>query len=483
MIGCDYCNDWFHWECVGLSPPAEDQDDEEVAPADYKCPNCCSVAGMVYPFLSKVPPQHLPVIEQRAEAEKAKRRLALQQGANGMGPEGRPAKQPKRAGGGMGGGGGMGRGPRGQGIGGGYPQHGGYPPHYTPHYPAHLGPPQHHGGYYGDGDLYLDRRGPPGGPHPGVYPHPHQQPRGLSLQPPHHGGSYGLMAHELPLYGPEGLGLGGPMGPGGLQLPPGLLPGGAALFNTGYVIQAPAMGAPILMQDGGYHPGFGKGPVGKAGGPGLPPGSGPVQGIPAGGGLSLGTLGPGVLGLGAGGPGGGMGAQGLVGEDAMEAEMRRIEAEMRMRQVGRGTGGMPVGNGEHPGGLMLPPGGYIGGPGGAMMALPPHQMGPGAGGLPLAMSTGMLMHGGFGPLGVEQGYYGAPGQPTMVGATGLNGVGVGENGVQEMVEGTGPGAGVETDGGGKGGGGEATGQQQQQDQQGHVVGPSINGALPEEAAT
>jgi len=81
MIGCDYCNDWFHWECVGLSPPAEDQDDEEVAPADYKCPNCCSVAGMVYPFLSKVPPQHLPVIEQRAEAEKAKRRLALQQGS------------------------------------------------------------------------------------------------------------------------------------------------------------------------------------------------------------------------------------------------------------------------------------------------------------------------------------------------------------------------------------------------------------------
>jgi histone demethylase JARID1 len=36
MIGCDYCSDWFHWECVGLAPPREDQDHTEVAPPDFK---------------------------------------------------------------------------------------------------------------------------------------------------------------------------------------------------------------------------------------------------------------------------------------------------------------------------------------------------------------------------------------------------------------------------------------------------------------
>lgn len=37
MIGCDYCSDWFHWECVGLNPPREDQDHTEVAPPDFRC--------------------------------------------------------------------------------------------------------------------------------------------------------------------------------------------------------------------------------------------------------------------------------------------------------------------------------------------------------------------------------------------------------------------------------------------------------------
>lgn len=36
MLGCDYCSDWFHWECVGLQPPREDQDHTEVAPPDFK---------------------------------------------------------------------------------------------------------------------------------------------------------------------------------------------------------------------------------------------------------------------------------------------------------------------------------------------------------------------------------------------------------------------------------------------------------------
>lgn len=41
MLGCDYCQEWFHYECVGLRPPAEEEDDEDVAPPDFRCPQCC----------------------------------------------------------------------------------------------------------------------------------------------------------------------------------------------------------------------------------------------------------------------------------------------------------------------------------------------------------------------------------------------------------------------------------------------------------
>jgi hypothetical protein len=37
MLGCDYCSDWFHWECVGLPPPRPDQDPSEAAPPDWRC--------------------------------------------------------------------------------------------------------------------------------------------------------------------------------------------------------------------------------------------------------------------------------------------------------------------------------------------------------------------------------------------------------------------------------------------------------------
>ena len=40
MLACDYCNDWFHYDCVGLRAPSEDEDDDDVAPKDYRCPNC-----------------------------------------------------------------------------------------------------------------------------------------------------------------------------------------------------------------------------------------------------------------------------------------------------------------------------------------------------------------------------------------------------------------------------------------------------------
>ena len=44
MLACDYCNDWFHWECVGLDAPGDDEDDEDVAPPDFRCPACCAKA-------------------------------------------------------------------------------------------------------------------------------------------------------------------------------------------------------------------------------------------------------------------------------------------------------------------------------------------------------------------------------------------------------------------------------------------------------
>lgn len=41
MVGCDYCNGWYHYECVGLRAPKDDEEDEKVAPPDFRCPACC----------------------------------------------------------------------------------------------------------------------------------------------------------------------------------------------------------------------------------------------------------------------------------------------------------------------------------------------------------------------------------------------------------------------------------------------------------
>ena len=41
MLSCDHCNDWFHYDCIGLQPPGDNEDDDEVAPAEYRCPKCC----------------------------------------------------------------------------------------------------------------------------------------------------------------------------------------------------------------------------------------------------------------------------------------------------------------------------------------------------------------------------------------------------------------------------------------------------------
>ena len=45
MLSCDHCNDWFHYDCIGLQPPGDNEDDEEVAPAEYRCPKCCIQVG------------------------------------------------------------------------------------------------------------------------------------------------------------------------------------------------------------------------------------------------------------------------------------------------------------------------------------------------------------------------------------------------------------------------------------------------------
>ena len=49
MRQCDACRDWFHWDCVGLTPPGDDEDDEEVAPADFQCPACCIKVRILVP--------------------------------------------------------------------------------------------------------------------------------------------------------------------------------------------------------------------------------------------------------------------------------------------------------------------------------------------------------------------------------------------------------------------------------------------------
>ena len=50
MLQCDSCRDWFHWDCVGLTPPGDDEDDEEIAPANFQCPGCCIKVGPLGSF-------------------------------------------------------------------------------------------------------------------------------------------------------------------------------------------------------------------------------------------------------------------------------------------------------------------------------------------------------------------------------------------------------------------------------------------------
>ena len=41
MLACDYCQQWFYYDCCGLSSPGDDKDVDSVAPPDFKCHACC----------------------------------------------------------------------------------------------------------------------------------------------------------------------------------------------------------------------------------------------------------------------------------------------------------------------------------------------------------------------------------------------------------------------------------------------------------
>ena len=51
MLACDTCNEWFHFECVGVSPPKDD----DTATAEFHCPSCLIKGGKEVPGLSELP--------------------------------------------------------------------------------------------------------------------------------------------------------------------------------------------------------------------------------------------------------------------------------------------------------------------------------------------------------------------------------------------------------------------------------------------
>jgi hypothetical protein len=44
MVQCDACEDWYHLECVNLSPAMVDQIGK------YMCPVCCHLRHTTYPY-------------------------------------------------------------------------------------------------------------------------------------------------------------------------------------------------------------------------------------------------------------------------------------------------------------------------------------------------------------------------------------------------------------------------------------------------
>jgi histone demethylase JARID1 len=51
MICCDRCDGWFHYECIGMQPPAPGEEDEDGENVKFSCPECCAAQGVPYvPF-------------------------------------------------------------------------------------------------------------------------------------------------------------------------------------------------------------------------------------------------------------------------------------------------------------------------------------------------------------------------------------------------------------------------------------------------
>lgn len=286
MIGCDYCNDWFHWECVGLSPPNDDQDDEEVAPADFKCPNCCANEGLSYQFLANVPAAFARRIEERAHAERAKR-LVVTQGAphQFMNTTTHKAGQyPQQAGASKAGSKqGIGNGAASAAAGGG----------------KQSSAPQ--------GKQRMPAAGVPAGLYAGVSA---AAATGVPGMP-----------HTMTV----------------------LAPGTAAFLNAGYMIQGPAVGMPAVsgtLLPEGLHGYFQ-----------IPDAGAPLKGVPAPGSVALGALPHGMIGLPQAAAAQGIAMAPTGDEDAVDAELRRIDHDMQYIQlqrmaaknaaVGRGAALMP----------------------------------------------------------------------------------------------------------------------------------------------
>ena len=52
MLACDTCNEWFHFECVGVSPP---KDNDPATAAEFHCPSCLIKEGKEVPGLAGLP--------------------------------------------------------------------------------------------------------------------------------------------------------------------------------------------------------------------------------------------------------------------------------------------------------------------------------------------------------------------------------------------------------------------------------------------
>jgi len=63
MICCDRCDGWFHYECIGMQPPAPGEEDEDGENVKFSCPECCAAQGIPY-----VPFRPAPKISEPTDA-------------------------------------------------------------------------------------------------------------------------------------------------------------------------------------------------------------------------------------------------------------------------------------------------------------------------------------------------------------------------------------------------------------------------------